>query len=117
MSDKSPRLGRVEEEIKKEISSIISLDVKNPDVTGLVSVTKVKVSPDLKTARIYISILNAKNTKESFNALNNSKGFIRSELAKKIYLKYTPEIIFEYDDSMEYGQRIDNLINEIKGES
>lgn len=113
MPEKNKRLGRVEEEIKKEISSIISFDIKNPEVTGLVSVTKVNVTPDLKTARIFVSVINAKNTKATLRGLKNSTGFIRSELSKKIYLKYTPDIIFEYDDSMEYGQKIDTILNNI----
>ena len=63
------RLNRINEELKKEISQIISFELKNPDATGLISVTKVKITPDLKYAKVYVSIFNSKNIKET--ALNN----------------------------------------------
>ena len=91
---------------------IISFELKNPDVTGLISVTKVKVTTDLKFAKIYVSILNANNQKV-LAGLKKSSGFIRSQLAKKINLRNTPELIFELDDSMEYGAKIDSILKEI----
>ena len=107
------RMSKVDEEIKRELSVIISQDLKNPNITGLISVTKVKTSPDLKSARVYISILNSKSKKNTMQGLKNASGFIRSELAKRIVLRYTPELIFELDDSMEYGAKIDNILKEI----
>ena len=107
MQKNNNRFNRVEEEIKKEISNIISNKLKNPDVTGLISVTKVKVTTDLKFAKVYVSILNAKNTKGTLRGLKQSAGYVRAELAKTINLRNTPEIIFELDDSMEYGAKID----------
>ena len=65
MAKNTNRLGRVNEELRKEISNIINYELKNPEVTGMISVTKVKVTPDLKYAKVYVSILNAKNTKET----------------------------------------------------
>lgn len=113
MPENQNRLGRIDEEYRKEISQIIGYDLKNPNVTGLISVTKVKVTNDLKFAKVYVSILNAKNTKETLAGLKKSAGFIRSELAKRVNLRNTPEIIFELDDSMEYGVRIDTILKEI----
>ena len=107
------RLGRIDEEYKKEISSIINYDLKNPNVTGLISVTKVKVTNDLKFAKVYVSILNSKNIKETLAGLKKSSGYIRTELAKRINLRNTPEIIFELDDSLEYGAKIDTILKEI----
>ena len=107
------RLGRIDEEFKKEISSIISYDLKEPKVTGLVSVTRVKVTPDLKFAKVWVSILNAKNTDETLEGLKKSAGFIRSELAKRINLRYTPELAFVIDDSLEYGAKIDSILKDI----
>lgn len=107
------RLERVNEELKKEISHIISYELKNPNVTGLISVTKVKITPDLKYAKVYVSILNAKNTKETLSNLKKSAGFIRSEIAKRINLRITPELVFELDDSMEYGAKIDSILKDI----
>lgn len=110
------RLNRINEELKKEISQIISFDLKNPDATGLISVTKVKITPDLKYAKIYISVLNAKNTDKTIEALQASSGFIRSEIAKRINLRVTPELVFEKDDSIEYGMKIDSILKDLKKE-
>ena len=113
MQKNNNRFNRVEEEMKKEISNIISYKLKNPDVTGLISVTKVKVTTDLKFAKVYVSILNAKNTKGTLRGLKQSAGFIRTELARTLNLRNTPEIIFELDDSMEYGAKIDSILKDI----
>lgn len=107
------RFGRIDEELKKEISSIINYNLKNPDVTGMISVTKVKVTTDLKFARVYVSILNSKNIKSTLAGLKKSSGFIRSEIAKRINLRNTPELIFELDDSIEYGAKIDSILKEV----
>ncbi len=113
MPENQARLGRIEEEYKKELSQIIGYELKNPNVTGLISVTKVKVSNDLKFARVYVSILNAKNLKETLAGLKKSSGFIRSELARRVNLRNTPELVFELDDSLEYGAKIDTILREI----
>ena len=113
MNKNSNRLGRIDEELKKEISNIINYDLKNPNITGLISVTKAKITPDLKYAQVYVSILNSKNAKETFATLKKSSGFVRSEIAKRINLRITPEIIFVLDDSMEYGERIGKILKEI----
>ena len=109
----SNRMDKINEELKREISHIITFDVKDPHLTGLISVTKVKTSPDLKMARVYISIINEKNRKESLRILKKSSGYIRSEVAKKLNLRYTPELIFEFDETIEYGARIDELLKNV----
>ena len=109
----SNRLDRVNEELKREIGNIINNELKNSNITGLISVTKVKVSPDLKYARVYISMINSKSTKNTLAGLKRATGFIRSRVAEKINLRVTPELVFELDDSMEYGERIDNILKEI----
>lgn len=108
------RLNRINEELKKEISHIISFELKNPDVTGLISVTKVKITPDLKYAKVYVSMLNSKSKEKTLEALKKSAGYIRSGIAKKINLRITPELIFEEDDSMEYGMKIDSILKDLK---
>ena len=113
MNKNNNRLERIDEEYKKEISNIINYNLKNPNVTGLISVTKVKVTNDLKFAKVSVSILNSKNIKETLAGLKKSSGFIRSELARKINLRNTPELIFELDDSIEYGAKIDNILKDI----
>ncbi|MBR0350650.1 MAG: 30S ribosome-binding factor RbfA [Clostridia bacterium] len=109
----SNRNERINEEYRKEISNIIDNKLKNPNVTGLISVTKVKVTPDLKFAKVYVSILNSKNIKETLAGLKKSSGFVRSELARTVNLRNTPEIIFELDESLEYGARIDSILKDI----
>ena len=113
MPENKNRLERIDEEYRRELSQIISYELKNPNVTGMISVTKVKVTNDLKFAKVYVSILNSKNIKETLTGLKKSSGFIRSELARRVNLRNTPEIIFELDDSLEYGARIDSILKEI----
>ena len=107
------RFERINEEYRREISNIIDNKLKNPNVTGLISVTKVKVTQDLKFAKVYVSILNSKNLKETLAGLKKSSGFVRSELARTVNLRNTPEIIFELDESLEYGARIDSILKDI----
>ncbi len=113
MPESQSRLERINEEYRKELSNIISFKLKNPNATGMISVTKVKVTNDLKYAKVYISILNAKDNKQTLAALKKSAGFLRSELAKKVNLRNTPELVFELDDSLEYGAKIDSILKEI----
>ena len=113
MQNNSNRFNRIDEELKKEISQIINYELKNPNVTGLISVTKAHVTKDLKYAKVYVSILNSKNIKETLAGLKKSSGYIRSEIAKRINLRITPELIFELDDSIEYGAKIDTILKEI----
>lgn len=109
----SHKLDRVNEELKKEISNIINYQLKNSKVTGMISVTKVKTTPDLRYTRVWISALNCKNKKETLLGLKQSSGFIRSKIAQNVNMRITPELVFEFDESMEYGERIDNILNEI----
>ena len=109
----SNRIARIDEELKKEISNIINYELHNPKITGLISVTRAKITPDLKYAKVYVSILNSKNVKDTLANLKKSAGFIRTEIAKRINLRITPELIFVLDDSMEYGARIDQILKEI----
>lgn len=113
MPKNNNRQGRIDEEFRRELSQIISFDLKNPNVTGMVSVTRVKVTPDLKFAKVSVSILNSKNVKETLEGLKKSSGYLRSELAKRINMRNTPELVFELDESLEYGARIDTILNEI----
>ena len=104
---------RIEEEIKREISQIIMHDVKNPNITGLISVTDAKVTPDLKYAKIFISILDEKSREQTMEALKKSAGFVRTELARRMNLRLTPEIVFTLDTSIEYGAKMDQLIKKV----
>lgn len=107
------RLNRIDEELKKELSQIISYELKNPEVTGMISVTRVKITPDLKYAKVYVSILNSKNDEKTIEGLKKSAGFMRSKIAKRINLRITPELVFEKDDSMEYGMKIEAILKDL----
>lgn len=113
MPSNSNRMNKIDEELKKEISTIISTELKNPHLTGLISVTKVKTTPDLRFARVYVSMINEKSKKENLSILKQSSGYIRSGIAKRVNLRTTPELIFEFDESMEYGSRIDEILKTI----
>lgn len=112
-SNNSNRMNRVNEELKRELSNIINYEVKNSNVTGMISVTKVKTSPDLKFARISVSILNSKNIKQTLAGLKAASGFIRSRIAEKMNLRVTPELVFELDESLIYGEKIDRILERV----
>lgn len=108
------RMQKVNEELKREIGTIITTKMNNTNLKkGLISVTSVETTPDFKYARVYVSMINVGNKKEALKALKKSSGFVRTEIAKKVNLKNTPELIFEFDESIEYGDRIDNILKEI----
>lgn len=109
----SNRLARINEELKREVSNIINYEVKNSNVTGMISITKVKTTPDLRYAKISVSIINSKSVKNTLAGLKAASGFIRSRVAEKINLRITPELVFELDDSMVYGERIDKILEDI----
>ena len=107
------RTDRIEEEIKKIVSVLIDRELKDPRLTGLISVTKVSVTNDLKYCKIYVSMLGTKDTSEAMDALSSAAGFVRKEIGSKIRMHSTPEVKFELDDSMEYGAHIQNIINDL----
>ena len=117
MPKNEARLSRINEELKKELSQIINYELKNPNVTGMLTVTRAKITPDFKYAKVYVSILNSKNIKKTMEGLKESSGFIRSQIAKTINLRITPELIFEIDDSLEQGEKIDTILKELKKEN
>ena len=112
----SNRMARVDEELKRELSNIINYEVKNSNVTGMISVTRVKTSPDLKYARVSVSIINSKNVKQTLAGLKAASGFIRSRIAEKMNLRVTPELVFELDESLVYGEKIDRILEQVMKE-
>ena len=110
------RGGRINEEVKREVSNIIQNEIKDPRLTAMVSVTDVKVTRDLRYAKVFVSIF-GKNDEEknnTFVALKNASGYIRKEIGQRINLRYNPQIIFERDDSINYGMHIEELIQRVK---
>ena len=108
------RARRVAEQIKKEVSLIIGENLKDPRVASLTSVTSVKVSRDLRYAWIYISIYGNESEKEqTLQALTRATGLIRGEIGRRIRLRFTPELIFYHDRSLEYGAHIEQVLKSI----
>jgi len=107
------RMAKVGEEIKKELSKIITFDLKDPRITGMVSITKVVVTPDFKYAKVYISSINCKDKKELLKGFKNASGHLRSKISSQMKLRYTPELVFELDESMEYGAHISQVIEDV----
>ena len=100
-------------QIQQEVSLMISRDMKDRRV-GFVTVTGVQLTPDLRHARIFISMMGSESEKEeSLEALNHATGWVRHELGQRIRMKFIPEIVFQMDTSQEYGEHIDRLIDEI----
>lgn len=109
----SARTHRVGELIKEEISEIIQRELKDPRI-GFVTVTGVDVTADLRSAKVYVSVLGTKSQRDStLQALQSSSGFIRKALSKRIRIKYFPELKFAYDPSVEAAQRIEKVIRKL----
>jgi len=109
----SHRPNRVGEQMKKELSDIIGRKIKDPRI-GFVTVTDVQVTGDLQQAKVFISVLGDDEQRENtLKGLAKAKGFIRSEIGHRIRLRKTPEIIFEFDESIDYGNKIENLLHQI----
>lgn len=107
------RTVRISEEMKREISSIIQGELKDPRLSRLISVTNVNVTKDLRYAKVFVSIMgNDEEKKNAIDGLKSAAGFIRREVGHRIQLRYTPEIQFELDNSIEHGAYISKLINE-----
>ena len=112
----SYRSHRLSEELKNEISAIIAQEIKDPRV-GFATVTEVKVSPDLRHARVLVSVLGSPEEKQAtFDALIGATGYIRRLIGARVKLRHTPELSFVYDDSIEHGDKMMRLMEEIKKE-
>ena len=100
--------------IKEEISQIFLRELKDPRI-GFVTITKVAVSDDLRVARVYYSVFGGEEQKEeSHLGLESAKGYIKRELGRRVRLKYIPEVTFFFDDSLEYGEHIEELLRGVK---
>lgn len=105
---------RINGEVQRELSSIIRT-VKDPRIAMMTSVTRAEVAPDLKTCKVYISVLGSDQAKEDTIAgLKSAVGYIRRMLAKNLNLRNTPELFFTLDESIEYGVHMASLIDEVR---
>ncbi len=105
---------RINSEVMREVSQIIRTELKDPRVSMMTSVTDVNVTTDLKYCTVYISVLGSEEESvKTLEGLRKAGGFIRYELAHRLNLRYTPELKFVIDNSLEYGMKMDKLIDEV----
>lgn len=109
------RMRRVDEAVRAVLSDVIATDLQDPRI-GFVTVTGVKTSPDLRHARVYVSVLGDEQTREaSLEGLRSAHGFLQGAIAKELSLKHTPTLKFEYDESVDRGMRITRLLKDDDG--
>jgi len=101
----SNRIGRINEEIQRELAALIP-NVKDPRVSGMISVTAVDTTPDLRFAKIFISVLDKSDCAQVLKGLKSASGYLRRELGRSLNLRYTPELTFIRDDSIDQGAHI-----------
>lgn len=106
------RIGRINEEIQRELSSLIRT-MKDPRVHGLVSITAVETTPDLRYTKVFVSVLDKSDVNEVIKGLKSAGGYLRRELGSALTLRYTPELLFERDDSIDKGAHILELIEKL----
>ena len=107
----SNRIGRINEEIQRELSSLIRT-VKDPRVTGMISVTAVNTTPDLKFCKVYVSVLDKSDVNQVLKGLKSASGYLRRELGRALNLRNTPELTFVRDDSIDHGAHILDLLRD-----
>jgi ribosome-binding factor A len=111
------RIGRIEEQFRIELSEIIEREIHDPRI-GLATVTRIKVSPDLRHARVFITVLgDAAQRKKTLEGLRSAASYARHSLSKRLHhMKRIPELTFDYDEEVEKGIRIEELLDQIKHE-
>lgn len=110
----SNRIGRINDDIQRVLSTLLR-SVKDPRVNqGMLSVTRVDTTGDLRYAKVYISVLGQADEKELKKGLKSASGWLRRELGSSLSLRYTPELVFEIDHSIEHGAQISALINRLE---
>lgn len=109
------RIGRINEEIQRELASLIRT-VKDPRVHGLVSITAVDTTADLRYAKVYVSVLDRSDVGEVVKGLKSAGGYLRRELGRALSLRYTPELVFTQDDSIDKGAHILEVLRGIERE-
>ena len=110
----SNRIGRINEEIQKELSSLIR-NLKDPRVADtMISITHVETTPDLRYAKVYVSFLQEDRAADAMKGLKSAGGYLRRELGAALKLRYTPELVWALDDSITYGAKMLKLINSLE---
>jgi ribosome-binding factor A len=113
----SHRIERVNTLIRKELSELIQYQLRDPRLSDFVTVTDVEASADLKFAKVFVSSIGGEQEKEKIlRGLNSAAGFLRSGLAGKLQMRYTPELSFHWDSSIEHGDRILRLLDQVSSD-
>ena len=112
---KNIRIERLNDAFQEEISMILMIEIKDEDIK-FVTITGVETTSDLSYAKVYFTVLDNDKRKKTLDALNKAASFIRGELSKRIEIRHTPELKFIYDESIEYGQHIEKIIEKINEE-
>jgi ribosome-binding factor A len=108
----SSRMRRINEVIRQVLGDVIATDLKDPRI-GFVTVTDVDTSPDLRTARVYVSVLGGESERErALEGLRSSHGFLQGKIAAELRIKRTPTLTFHYDESVDRGVRISRLLDD-----
>jgi ribosome-binding factor A len=108
------RAERVAEELREEVARIVEFDLKDPGL-GFVTITRVSITPDLRFARVYVGVLGDEATrKRGLAALGRAAGFVRREIGRRLRLRITPELVFEYDTGLDATDRVARLLDEIR---
>ena len=111
------RLGRINEEVMREIATLIPT-LKDPRIGLMTSITRAEVTPDMRYARIFISVLGDDTAlKDSIKGLRSASGYLRRELSRSLQLRYTPELVFVPDDSITHGVHIMELLESVSSET
>lgn len=109
----SNRIGRINEEMQKELANLIR-NLKDPRVQStMVSITGVRATPDLRYAKVYVSVFDVEKSKEVMKGLKSASGWLRREIGSSLQLRYTPELVFEEDDSIREGARMSALLSKL----
>ena len=111
----SNRIGRINEEIQRELSDLIR-GLKDPRVQTMLSITRVDTTSDLRYAKVHISVLEKSRENEAMKGLRSAGGWLRRELGQKLQLRYTPELVFELDDSLKYGAHMYDLLSRLSAQ-
>jgi ribosome-binding factor A len=110
----SNRIGRINEEIQKELASLLR-NLKDPRVQNtMISITRVETTPDLRYAKVYVSFLEEAKASDALKGLKSAGGYLRRELGRALNLRYTPELVWALDDSITYGAKMLKLINSLE---
>ena len=110
----SNRIGRINEEIQRELSDLLR-NLKDPRVQNtMISITRVETTPDLRYAKVYVSFLEADKANDALKGLKSASGYLRRELGRALQLRCTPELMWALDDSITYGARMLELINSLE---